>query len=82
MFNLKRGLGALFLSSALVAGYAHAQTVKIAFIDPLSGLLGPVGQNQLHSWEYVADTANQKNWAGGPKFEMSPSTTSYRRRSR
>ncbi len=72
MFNLKRGLGALFLSSALVAGYAHAQTVKIAFIDPLSGLLGPVGQNQLHSWEYVAETANQKNWAGGPKFEIVP----------
>jgi branched-chain amino acid transport system substrate-binding protein len=72
MFNLKRGLGALFLSSALVAGYAHGQTVKVAFIDPLSGLLGPVGQNQLHSWEYVAETANQKNWAGGPKFEIVP----------
>ena len=54
MFNLKRGFGALSLSLALVAGYAHGQTVKVAFIDPLSGLLGPVGQNQLHSWEYVA----------------------------
>ena len=24
----------------------------------------------MHSWEYVAETANQKNWAGGPKFEI------------
>src|SRR5476651_605898 len=70
MFNLKRARAALFLVSALLAGSAYAQTVKIAFIDPLSGLLGPVGQNQLHSWQYTADIANQKNWAGGPKFEI------------
>src|SRR6478752_5176140 len=54
----------------LLAFGAQAQTVKIAFIDPLSGLMAPVGQNQLHSWQYIADIANQKNWAGGPKFEI------------
>jgi len=54
----------------LLAFGAQAQTVKIAFIDPLSGLMAPVGQNQLHSWQYIADLANQKNWAGGPKFEI------------
>ena len=70
MFTLKRVHGALLLSLALFAGSAFAQTVKIAFIDPLSGLLGPVGQNQLRSWQYTADVANQKNWAGGPKFEI------------
>lgn len=70
MFNRKRAHGALFLVSALLAGSAYAQTVKIAFIDPLSGLMAPVGQNQLHSWQYVAEIANQKNWAGGPKFEI------------
>jgi branched-chain amino acid transport system substrate-binding protein len=54
-----------------VSGAALAQeTVKIAFIDPLSGLLGPVGQNQLRSWQYIVDIANQKKWAGGPKFEI------------
>jgi branched-chain amino acid transport system substrate-binding protein len=72
MFNLKRAYGALFLSLAVFSGAAHAQTVKIAFIDPLSGLLGPVGQNQLRSWQYIADIANEKNWAGGPKFEIVP----------
>ncbi|WP_455280759.1 branched-chain amino acid ABC transporter substrate-binding protein [Cupriavidus necator] len=58
------------LGSALVSGSALADTVKIAFIDPLSGLMAPVGQNQLKSWQYVADMANQKGWAGAHKFEV------------
>lgn len=58
------------LGSVLVSGVAAADTVKIAFIDPLSGLMAPVGQNQLKSWQYVADVANQKNWAGAHKFEV------------
>ena len=58
------------LGSALVSGTALADTVKIAFIDPLSGLMAPVGQNQLKSWQYVADMANQKGWAGAHKFEV------------
>ena len=57
-------------ATALLAFGAQAQTVKIGFIDPLSGLMAPVGQNQLNSWKYIADLANQKNWAGGPKFEI------------
>jgi len=61
---------AIGAATALLAFSAQAQTVKIAFIDPLSGLMAPVGQNQLHSWQYIADIANQKNWAGGPKFEI------------
>ncbi len=61
---------AIGAATALLAFGAQAQTVKVAFIDPLSGLMAPVGQNQLHSWTYVADLANQKNWAGGPKFEI------------
>jgi branched-chain amino acid transport system substrate-binding protein len=59
------------VAAAIVAGQAAAaETVKIAFIDPLSGLMAPVGQNQLHSWQYIADIANQKNWAPGIKFEI------------
>jgi branched-chain amino acid transport system substrate-binding protein len=57
-------------ATALLAFGAQAQTVKIGFIDPLSGLMAPVGQNQLNSWKYIADLANQKDWAGGPKFEI------------
>ncbi|QYY32965.1 MULTISPECIES: branched-chain amino acid ABC transporter substrate-binding protein [Cupriavidus] len=58
------------LGSALVSGTALADTVKIAFIDPLSGLMAPVGQNQLKSWQYVAEVANQKGWGGPHKFEV------------
>ncbi len=62
--------GAALGALAVLPLQAAAQTVKIGFIDPLSGLMAPVGQNQLNSWRYVADLANQKNWAGGPKFEI------------
>jgi branched-chain amino acid transport system substrate-binding protein len=64
---------ALFcVAAALIAGPAPAETVKIGFIDPLSGLMAPVGETQLHHWQYIADLANQKNWAGGIKFEIVP----------
>jgi branched-chain amino acid transport system substrate-binding protein len=66
-FSIRAAAFALALGSAAVA---QAQTVKIAFIDPQSGLMAPVGINILNSWRYVADLANQKNWAGGPKFEI------------
>ena len=59
-------------SAALVSGIAFAQsgqTVKVAFIDPLSGPFANVGQNQLKSWQFVAEQFNKKN-AAGVKFEM------------
>lgn len=56
--------------SALLSGAATAETVKIAFIDPLSGLMAPLGTNQLHSWQYTAEFANEHNWADGTKFEV------------
>jgi branched-chain amino acid transport system substrate-binding protein len=62
------------LASAVALSFAatsvSAQTVKIAWIDPLSGPFAPVGQNLLRSWQTVAEVANKANWAGGPKFEF------------
>ncbi len=61
-------------SLALAAGFAQAQsgqTVKIAFIDPLSGPFANVGQNQLKSWQFVAEEFSKKN-AAGVKFEFVP----------
>ena len=58
---------------ALAAG-AHAQkgeTVKIGWVDPLSGLMAPVGQNQIKSYQFVAEHFNKSN-AAGVKFEMVP----------
>jgi len=47
-------------------------TVKIAWIDPLSGMMAPVGQNQVRSWQYIADIAAREKWAGDVKFEFVP----------
>jgi branched-chain amino acid transport system substrate-binding protein len=45
------------------------QVVKMAWIDPLSGLMAPVGNNQLKSWQYMIEKFNQNNPAG-VKFEV------------
>ncbi len=70
MIRLRPLVAATAIFAAMGSGVAAADTVKIAFIDPLSGLMAPVGQNQLKSWQFVADIANQKNWGGGHKFEV------------
>ncbi len=59
---------------ALLIGPAKAaeQTVRIAFIDPLSGLMGPVGNDLLRNWQFGAELANKEGWAKGVKFEIVP----------
>ena len=58
---------------ALAPAIAHAEVVKIGFIDPLSGILGNVGQNQLKSFQFLAEKLNQKQAAGpGVTFEIVP----------
>jgi len=67
-------IGAAFVVSA---GTALAQAkkplqgevVKMAWIDPLSGLMGPVGNNQLKSWQFLIEKFNASNPAG-VKFEV------------
>jgi branched-chain amino acid transport system substrate-binding protein len=57
---------------AFCAFGAHAQkgeTVKIAWIDPLSGLMAPVGNNQLKSFQFFAEKYSKTNPAG-VKFEV------------
>ena len=45
------------------------QTVKLMWIDPLSGLMGPVGNNQLKSLQFFNEKFNASNPAG-VKFEV------------
>lgn len=59
--------------AALCVGGALAQagsTVKIAFIDPLSGPFANVGQNQLKSWQFVAERLSGAKNPAGVKFEV------------
>jgi branched-chain amino acid transport system substrate-binding protein len=63
-------LSPLALAASMVCAQS-GQTVKIAFIDPLSGPFANVGQNQLKSWQFTAEKFNVKN-AAGVKFEFVP----------
>jgi len=47
----------------------EGQVVKMAWIDPLSGLMAPVGNNQLKSWQFFAEKFSASNPAG-VKFEI------------
>ncbi|MEW5879636.1 MAG: branched-chain amino acid ABC transporter substrate-binding protein [Pseudomonadota bacterium] len=52
---------------------APEQTVKIAFMDPLSGPFAAVGQAILKHFQYSAEIVNAKQLAGpGVKFEIVP----------
>jgi branched-chain amino acid transport system substrate-binding protein len=50
---------------------APAQTVKIAYVDPLSGPFAGVGSNLLKHFQFTVDAINAQQLAGpGIKFEM------------
>jgi branched-chain amino acid transport system substrate-binding protein len=75
MVFTRRLFGLTFGASMALTGsivFAQAgETVKIAFIDPLSGPFANIGQNQLKSYQFSAEQFNKKN-AAGVKFEMVP----------
>ena len=59
------------LASCASGAFAQkGETVKIAHIDPLSGLMGPVGTNQLKSFQYFAEKFSGANNPAGVKFEI------------
>jgi len=58
------------LTLSMASAFAQqGETVKIAWIDPLTGLMGPVGNNQLNTFKFMAEEFNKKNPAG-VKFEV------------
>ncbi len=61
-------------SAMMVAtGVSFAQkgeTVKIAFIDPLSGPFANIGQNMLKSWQFTAERLSGAKNPAGVKFEV------------
>ena len=58
---------------ALASGQSLAQdTIKIAYIDPLSGPGATVGEVGLKTFQYLADELNAKGGAAGKKFEILP----------
>ena len=63
------GLGTLVVASA--PSFAQ-DTIKIAYIDPLSGPGATVGEVGLKTFQFLADELNAKGGAGGKKFEILP----------
>lgn len=75
-FALKTTFATLTLATltASLSLPAHAQkgeTVKIAWLDPLSGLMAALGTNQMKSWQFLAEEFSKNNPAG-VKFEIVP----------
>ena len=70
MWRRNTAAAAMLLAGA-TAFAQSGETVKIGWIDPLSGLMAPVGQNQLKSFQFLAEHFNKSNPAG-VKFEYVP----------
>lgn len=66
----KLRLGALALALGLASSLTHAENIKIALIDPLSGPFAALGENQLRTWQYFSDFANKEKWAGDHTLEI------------
>ena len=68
-FALKIATAAILAATATGALAQKGETVKIAWLDPLSGLMAAVGTNQLKTFQFLAEEFNKKNVAG-VKFEV------------
>ena len=69
---LRNAVAAVFVLAALSPVAAIAQTVKIGYIDPLSGPFANVGEAGLKQFQFVVDDINARNLTGGPKLEIVP----------
>ncbi|QTD47113.1 branched-chain amino acid ABC transporter substrate-binding protein [Ottowia testudinis] len=67
---VKLMVGGAMLAAAGWASAQQGEVVKIVRIDPLSGLLGPVGVNQDKSYKFFAEKFSGKGNPAGVKFEF------------
>ncbi len=63
---------ALAALTALSLSAQAQDTIKIAYIDPLSGPGATVGEVGLKTFQFLADELNAKGGAAGKKFEILP----------
>ena len=69
-FAIKTVAACAVLACATGAFAQKGETVKIAFIDPLSGPFANVGQNQLKSWQFITERLSGAKNVAGVKFEV------------
>jgi ABC-type branched-subunit amino acid transport system substrate-binding protein len=60
------------LLACVVAQVSAADTMRIAFIDPLSGTFANVGEMEVRSYQYAIDVVNARGGllGGGIKLEL------------
>lgn len=66
------GAAALAAAAALASFAAQAQTVKVAYIDPLSGPFANVGEQGLAEFRFAVDRINKSGKLGKVKLEVVP----------
>lgn len=69
-FTVKQVVAASLMTVSFTAMAQKGETVKIAMIEGLSGPFANVGQNQLKSWQFIADRYNGAKNAAGVKLEV------------
>jgi branched-chain amino acid transport system substrate-binding protein len=69
-FAIKSLTAASLIACAFAAHAQSGETVRIAFIDPLSGPFANVGQNQLKGWQFIAEKKGGKGNKAGVNFEV------------
>ena len=69
-FQFKVIAAAAFLSCSGAAFAQQGETVKMVRIDPLTGLLGPVGVSQIKGYEFFAEKFSGAGNPAGVKFEI------------
>ena len=63
----------LFILALLVSGRSSAEdTIKIGYVDPLSGAFAQQGDASLQHFSYLLDKINEEGGALGKKFEIVP----------
>ena len=71
---MKTTMRTLAISMALLSPFtapnASADTIKIAFIDPLSGPFANVGELGVHHFQFTMDAINAKGGVLGRKLEL------------
>ena len=72
MFGSAKLLVAAVCAAMAFGANAQTKTVRIAWADPLSGPMAPIGQMELDGWRQAIELANNEKWAGDYRFEVVP----------
>jgi branched-chain amino acid transport system substrate-binding protein len=60
------------VAAALISFGAWAQTIKVAYIDPLSGPFANVGEQGLAEFRFAVERINASGMLGKMKLEVVP----------